>query len=562
MQSFALDRNAFTITRYDLRATLAPAEQGLEVSGKLTLRNDSSVPQRALSLQISSTLDWQSIKNDGKRVLYVSKPYATDIDHTGEVREAIVSLSGEVAAGSTIELEVLYSGTVPLDSTRLTRIGVPEKAATRSDWDHIDQSFAGVRGVGYVCWYPVALNSVSLSEGSSMFTVLGGWKTRHAGSSMLLTLVVDSDQPAVANGRLISQKATTGEDGTVHERTYEFAPMGMAPPAFALSGFTVLSRPAISVFYLADQQSAAQEYSDAAERLSPVLNDWFGPQQRKVVVVELPEGDAPFDSGPMLFTPFSSDPKAIEVAIAHQLAHARIKSPQLWIDEGLAHFAQALVRERQDGRGAALDYLQQFRPALAEAERQDRLVPAGTGSTPEEGEPLARATDEIYYRGKAMFVWWMLRDMLGDAALQHVLLQYRGEEDKDSAYLPHLVEAQSKRSLAWFFDDWVYHDRGLPDFRVASAFATELKSQEISVTITVQNDGDARAEAPVYIPMEKGQALQRLQIPAHGEASTRITVPAVPQEVIVNDGSIPEANRSNNRFELKSATAEKPATGN
>jgi hypothetical protein len=550
--ALALDRNAFTFVRYDLRATLELSEAAMEVRGHLLLRNDSPAPQRVLALQISSTLDWQSIKAEGKPAAYIAQPYTTDIDHTGSVREAIVSLPAEVAPKSTIDLEIVYSGTVPLDSTRLTRIGVPERTATRSDWDRIGETFTALRGVGYVCWYPVAMDAVSLSEGASVFTALGEWKARHAASTMRLTLVMASDLPVVANGRLLGQKATAQEDGTVHEREYEFAPLGNVPPAFAVAGYTVLGRSAIDVFYLADHPALAEAYVQAAEKLSPFLDDWFGPQREKVAVVELPEGDAPFDSGAMFFTPLNSDRQGAEVAMAHPLVHARLDSPRLWIEEGLAHFAQALVREHQDGRKAALDYLQQFRPAVAEAERQAR--PASSASGAESGgEPLIRSTDEVYYRGKAMFVWWMLRDMAGDAALQHVLGQYRAADDKEPGYLQRLLETQTKRSFAWFFDDWVYRDRGLPEFHIVSASPRELLTGQIGVTVTVENTGGAGAEVPVFIPVQNGEALQRLRVPARAQTAIRITVPALPREAVVNDGSVPEGSESNSHFEIKKA---------
>jgi len=556
----ALDRTAFTFVRYDLRVTLRLPEQAMEVRGHLLLRNDSAAPQRALALQVSSTLDWQSIEAEGKPVAYISQAYTTDIDHTGSVREAIVNLPGAIAPQGTIDLEVAYSGTVPQDSTRLTRIGVPEQTAMRSDWDHIGEAFTALRGVGYVCWYPVAMNAVSLSEGSSVFAALGEWKTRHAGSTMHLTLVVASDKTVVANGRLVGQKATAQEDNTVHERDYEFVPLGTVPPAFAIAAFTVMSRPAISVFHLAEDQAPAQEYAQAAEKLAPLLNDWFGPQRLIAAVVELPAGDAPFDSGFMVFTPFTSSQKGVQAAIAHQLVHARFDSPRLWIEEGLAHFAQALVRESQDGRKAALDYMQQFRPALAEAERQARpqLSPlaggsggSAAGAAEPGGEPLVRATDEIYYRGKAMFVWWMLRDMAGEAALQHVIRQYRAADDTDPAYVQRLLEAETKRSFAWFFDDWVYRDRGLPDFHIDSVFPRELLPGQVSVTIAVRNAGSAGAEVPVLIPLEKGEAMQRLVVLGQGQAATRISVPAVPYEAVVNDGSVPEAGENEHHFEVK-----------
>jgi len=153
-QSFALDREAFTFTNYDLDVRVEPEQQRLAVRGKLTLRNDSASAQKNISLQVSSTLDWRSIQVSGKPVQFVTQPYTSDIDHTGALSEAIVTLPQAVPPKGTIELDIGYEGTIPLDATRLTRIGVPEELAKHSDWDQIGRSFTAVRGIGYVAWYP------------------------------------------------------------------------------------------------------------------------------------------------------------------------------------------------------------------------------------------------------------------------------------------------------------------------------------------------------------------------------------------------------------------------
>ena len=68
---------------------------------------------------------------------YVSQPYTSDIDHTGGLSEAIVTLPVEVKPKDSVEIEVGYEGTIPLDATRLTQIGVPEEVAKHSSWDQI-----------------------------------------------------------------------------------------------------------------------------------------------------------------------------------------------------------------------------------------------------------------------------------------------------------------------------------------------------------------------------------------------------------------------------------------
>ena len=146
--------------------------------GKITLRNDSATPQKNLSLQISSSLDWKSIQIEGQPAQFVSQPYTSDIDHTGALSEAIVTLPNPIPPKGVVELEIGYEGIVPFDATRLTRIGVPANVARHSDWDQIDKSFTAVRGIGYVAWYPVATESANLSEGNSVFETVARWKKR------------------------------------------------------------------------------------------------------------------------------------------------------------------------------------------------------------------------------------------------------------------------------------------------------------------------------------------------------------------------------------------------
>src|SRR5580704_13560728 len=175
VHAFSLDREAFTFTNYDLSVRVEPAQQRLGARGKITLRNDSTTPQRIAVLQISSSLSWRSITAGGKQLQFVSQPYTSDIDHTGALSEAIVTLPAAVAPKGNVDLEIAYEGVILLDATRLTRIGAPEPAARSSDWDQISANFTAVRGVGYVAWYPVATEAADLAEGKNLFDIVGRW---------------------------------------------------------------------------------------------------------------------------------------------------------------------------------------------------------------------------------------------------------------------------------------------------------------------------------------------------------------------------------------------------
>jgi hypothetical protein len=114
-----------------------------------------------------------------------------------------------------------------------------------------------------------------------------------------------------------------------------------------------------------------------------------------------------------------------------------------------------------------------------------------------------------------------------------------------------LIAAQTQRDLEWFFDDWVYRDRGLPDFRVASAFPRKMLTAGYMVTVTVENLGGAGAEVPVTVRFDGGEVTKRLEVRGKNKGVIRMEVPAAPREVAVNDSSVPESDTTNNTFKIQ-----------
>ncbi len=150
-----------------------------------------------------------------------------------------------------------------------------------------------------------------------------------------------------------------------------------------------------------------------------------------------------------------------------------------------------------------------------------------------------------------MCVWWMLREMIGDAALKKALAAYHAEQDRDSSYMPRLIQAQTQRDLEWFFDDWVYRDRGLPEFKVESVFPRKTLPSGSMLTITVANLGAAGAEVPLTVKFGGGEITKRVEVRGKSKAVLRVPVSSLPAEVVVNDGSVPESDRSNNSFKVE-----------
>ena len=556
--AWALDREAFTIAKYDLHITLEPQQQRLGARGKITLRNDSTHPQKVAALQISSSLNWRSIRVDGKTVQYVSQPYLSDIDHTGALSEAIVTLPVEIKPKDSVELELGYEGVIALDATRLIRVGVPQDIARHSSWDQIGPSSTAVRGAGYVAWYPITTESADFSEGNSLFEVVDRWKAREAGSEFNLVLSLqdgraDATPTLVCGADANGSSAATGKDRGLRVEC-GWSPLRTVTPMFAMAEYVDTSKIPLKLFTLPGHEAGAATYSNALEPAMKFVSGWFGPPNAPVAIADFADpNSAPFESGTLLMASMAAeDSKLAGINLVHELVHSALPSSRPWVYEGLAHFAEAMYRQQQGGRQAALDFLGLHRAAFLDSEKEVSAATQKNVDQKSVGQPLASTFDETYCRSKAAYVWWMLRDLVGDDALKQAIRKYRAgdDNDKDPKYVERLVEAAAKRDLGWFFDDWVYQDRGLPDFHVQSVhpWATEKGVQ--FVTVTLENLGNAGAEVPFTIIFEGGEITNRIEVRAKSTATTRVELLGTANEIVINDGSVPESDLTNNVFKI------------
>lgn len=537
---FTLDRQAFTFTEYKLKIRLDPAKQGFAVQGTIAARNDSAVPEKNLVLQISGTLVWTSVKIGAQDVPYVQQPYTSDIDHSGQLTEAILTLPKPVAPGESVTVDFEYDGTIPLNTGRLLRVNTPGTYAARTDWDRISDNFIAVRGLGYVVWYPVAMNAASLSDGSAIWDDIAEWNHRHRASTMEATFTVPAGAQLVSNADSTKRVAGGQDEISYHS-------LGKRAPTFVIAPFETIDRPNVTVYHLADHTQTARDYVNAAEKVLPQITDWFGTPKKKLIIIELPDQDVlPFDDGSeFYFTPLLpiEEPR-LEMMLGHQLVHTIIDSRRPWIQEGLGYLAQLLVREKQGGRDEALRYLHNFNAPLAQIEK--------AGLQAAQPQPLATTNDQLIYRAKAAFVWYMLRDLVGDEQLSAAVHKYQSAADTQPGYIQSLAEAQTtpKRSLEAFFDDWVYKDKGLADFKVDNVYPRATLGENYVVTVTVENLGDAGANAIVLVSSEKGERADHIWVAGKSKSVIRVSYPGVPEKVLVNDGSVPEWSLDNNEFKI------------
>jgi len=552
------ERLAVAFTAFDLDVHLRPADHHIAVRAVFTIRNTGPTPLAHLPLQLSSSLNWEQIRIAGPDSNFHDTAFQTatlnsDVDHTGQLHEAVVPLAAPLAPGATLQVDATYSGVIEPDAHRLLAIGTPPDMALHSDWDTIDTGFTGLRGFGNVVWYPVSSVPALLGDGARVFDEMGRHKLRLAGARFSLRLAVEfpPGQPptvALVNGRpapLAVTDSTSAEvDGVA---TAQAGPsiLGFEAPSL----FVAIRKPHegtnLTAFALPDNDVDAQLWADAAAVVTPFLQGWLGQSPRaQLTLLDLPDrNDAPFETGPLLAASLHSAPPAqLEDAMAHALTHAWMDSPRAWLSEGAAHFMGTLWVEHEHGREQALSALESGRSALS------LIEPASPAQGP--GQPLAQASNPVYYRTKAAYVFWMLRDIAGDATLSAALRAYQPAEDLanqsngsqpgPSQFQRLLQQAGTRRDLTWFFADWVDADKGLPDLAIQNVFPTAQKAGPWIVAVQVANSGYAATEVPVTVRSIENSVTQRVLVPARGSATVRIVIAGAPTQVQLNDGTVPE----------------------
>lgn len=549
------ERSAITFTAYDLDVHLMLKDQALAVRAQVTLRNDSNDPLTKIALQLSSTLKFETVSHHGQKLNFSQQLINSDADHNGQLREAAITLPSSLAPKTEITLDVVYSGTISASNKRLEQIGAPADLARQADWDCISEDFTGLRGFGDVVWYPVSSVPQAMGDGAKLFTEIGHQKLRQQNAQVSVRVTAEY------TGTAPNAAAINGHDVPV--------PAPSVTPTASFPGVVTFSLPAerlgfgaISLFLaprIAHQgdglrilaadydEPNVQGYLTAATMVKSLIEQWLGSKsQQPLTIFDLPDKhDAAFEQGTVTAIGLQAqNPEDLALALTHSMAHASFQSPREWLNEGVANFIGTLWIEQTKGREVALEHLEATRGALAVGE------PSSPGES--SGEPLISASDAVYYRSKATYVFWMLRDLAGDKPLAAALRAYDPAQDTSPEYFEHLLEQASGKDLKWFFDDWVYHDKGLPDLSIAGVYpSTSSQGGQYIVAVDLSNDGYAAAEVPLTVRSgPQTQQTVRVQIPARSKITHRMLVQGQPTEVTLNDGVVPELQASIHRKDI------------
>ena len=464
-----------------------------------------------------------------------------------------------------------------------TLIGMPADKAALTDWDAIaptsDESITALRGFGEVLWYPVAAPTAVFGEGNELVAGIAEQRRLNAVATMRLRLTVlyagDPPDEVVFDGQMLPLAKTPDTENQVVDETRgtataEFAmvPIGFRTPSLFLTAQNAQLTGATLLQVITPVPDAADGYATAAQSLEPLLRAWIGPDPLRPLTI-LEHAGEPFEDRAFIAAHMSpsADPRDIAPALVRGLAHAYLHDPaawSVWLDEGVPELMSLFALEKTSGRDAAVAQLEHNATLIALSEPAPAA--AGTAGSGDAPTALVRASADVFVRLKAAAVLWQLRDILGDEAFRTGLLSFRHSLaanagfDRDQTSFEKTLERTSGRDLGWFFADWVYQDRGLPDLSITAVDPRPLPARpgKISgylVAVVVKNEGDAVAEVPVTVASSGTGAnaltsTERLRVAAHSSASTRILFEGTPETLAVNDGSVPELRTSRHTREI------------
>jgi hypothetical protein len=563
-------REAVAIAGMDLDVRLSTESQQIAVRGLLTVRNAGSTPLKQVPLQISSSLHWERVRVEKQDVPFPVATVDSDTDHTLQLHEAVVQLPEPLAPGASTQLDVLYSGKIETQAPRLISLGAPNDSVGHSDWDEISAGFTALRGFGNVVWYPVASVPVIVNDGARLSGEIGRQKLLAQGSAFRLKLTIEyphghAPTLAAVNGyrlklNVADDKADVDFPGIAMADTGE-TKLGFESPSLFVTSVPAHAGTHMTLYAGPEDEAPSNSWIAASKTVSPMLERWLGANSRtELTVVDLPNpDDAPWESGPLLAIPVRDGAAdQIQSVLAHAMTHAWMSPNPYWLNEGTANFMGLMWDDHQHRRDRALATLESGRGALALAE------PSSPGEA--QGQPLGRATSPVYYRTKAAYVLWMLRDILGDDALGAALRASNAAAEDAAADFSKPFEAALKtaaprRDFKWLFADWIHADHGLPDLTVDKAFPNAVQSGNWLVSVTISNAGYAAAEVPVTVRSATNTTTERVLVPARGTVTPRLLVLGKPTEAQVNDGTVPETQATVHVMHLDETADEQGGTG-
>jgi aminopeptidase N len=283
-----------------------------------------------------------------------------------------------------------------------------------------------------------------------------------------LKVTVPSDYKVIASGL---ESADTAPDGKTAVR-FQFASPSF-PASFAIvrgDPVTIASGGISTQLYFRARKDMAGAYGQEIGRAMEFLSGEFGPlPNRNLIVIETEAGTPNGYSAPgiLLFSPSAIGTAVNTKLVANQVARqwwGALVSPttrnHLWIENGMARYAELLYTENISGAGAMEDqvhdtYVEALtveQPPLMQSARLEDYSPEFWAAT----------------AGKGAAVLHMLRSTIGDEnffKLLRAIPERYAWQSINTADFQKVAEEVSGQSLNYFFLQWI-ESSGAPEFKL------------------------------------------------------------------------------------------------
>jgi len=241
-----------------------------------------------------------------------------------------------------------------------------------------------------------------------------------------------------------------------------------------------------------------------------------------------------------------------EGLIAHEMAHQwwahtvmTTSYRDTWLSEGFATYSQALYLQTVEGIDTYKEYLERERAViLSKATDNKRLNDLGPICL---GSRLSSFEDPDGYLliySKGAYVLHMLRMMLFDynkksderfiAMMKDFVRQYSGRVATTEDF-KCVVENHFGRSMAWFFDQWVY-GTDIPRYHIEHSLSAAADGGFV-LTVTVEQSGVAenfQMPLPILVHFSSGYAAVFSYVTGTGPVTRQFRLPQEPREIEVN----------------------------
>jgi aminopeptidase N len=336
-----------------------------------------------------------------------------------------------------------------------------------------------------------------------------------------LIVTVPAGFEVVSNGRLVSREAVEGGKGErvrwhwVQEEPHPYYLVSLVVGKFEVVdvGGAESKRPglAMPVYGPPGSGEALKERfgftAEAMAWLEGLLDEPYPwAQYAQVVVRDFPWGGME-NTGASTLTnrTMGSDRRRHEALVIHELAHQWLGNlvtcrtwADLWLNEGWATFLEAVWVERNAGREAYLEEINDSALKLLAARRREPGAPPMVSHPKSDPDDVFERVADPYGKGK--LVLHMLRETIGDGAFwkgTRAYIDRHRQGTVETADFRRAMEDASGEALAEFFAQWCERT-DLPEVAVDLAWRSRGIGQGGTLVIGVEQVQAMDAARPAF----------------------------------------------------------------